>query len=109
MIADPPGSPALRASDADRDQVIGLLRGAVADGRLDPVEFEERLDAALNARTIDALTSLTTDLIPAPGSGRSAPRTRGWFRSGPRPHARLARRPRTVAPFLTAARSGRRR
>jgi hypothetical protein len=55
MPADPPSSPALRASDADRDRVIELLRAAIADGRLDPVEFDERLDAALAARTIDAL------------------------------------------------------
>jgi hypothetical protein len=67
MPADPPTSPALRASDADRDRVIELLRGAVADGRLDPVEFDERLDAALAARTIDALAPLTADLIAAPG------------------------------------------
>ena len=69
MTTDPPSSPALRASDADRDRVIELLRAAVADGRLDPVEFDGRLDAALAARTIDALTPLTADLIAVPGSG----------------------------------------
>jgi hypothetical protein len=69
MPADPPSSPALRASDADRDRVIELLRAAVADGRLDPAEFDERLDAALAARTIEALAPLTADLIAAPGSG----------------------------------------
>jgi hypothetical protein len=68
MPADPPSSPALRASDADRDRVIELLRAAVADGRLDQAEFDERLDAALAARTIDALAPLTADLIAAPGS-----------------------------------------
>ena len=68
MPADPPSSPALRASDADRDRVIELLRAAVADGRLDGGEFDERLDAALAARTIDALAPLTADLIAAPGS-----------------------------------------
>jgi hypothetical protein len=68
MPADPPSSPPLRASDADRDRVIELLRAAVADGRLDPVEFDERLDAALAARTIDALAPLTADLIALPGS-----------------------------------------
>ena len=68
MPADPPSSPALRASDADRDRVIELLRAAVADGRLNPVEFDERLDAALAARTIDALAPLTADLIAVPGS-----------------------------------------
>jgi len=69
MPADPPSSPALRASDADRDQVIELLRAAVADGRLDQAEFDERLDATLAARTIDALVPLTADLIAAPGGG----------------------------------------
>ena len=68
MPAHPPSSPALRASDADRDLVIELLRTAVADGRLDPVEFDGRLDAALAARTIDALTPLITDLVAGPGS-----------------------------------------
>jgi hypothetical protein len=69
MPADPPSSPALRASDADRDRFIEVLRAAVADGRLDQAEFDERLDAALTARTIDALAPLTADLIAAPGTG----------------------------------------
>jgi hypothetical protein len=68
MPADPSSSPALRASDADRDRVIDVLRAAVGDGRLDPAEFDERLDAALAARTIDALVPLTADLVAAPGS-----------------------------------------
>jgi len=67
MPADPLRSPALRASDADRDQAIELLRAAVADGRLDPAEFGERLDAALTARTREALAPLTADLAAAPG------------------------------------------
>jgi Domain of unknown function (DUF1707) len=73
MPADPPSSPALRASDTDRDRIIELLRAAVADGRLDPVEFDERLDAALAARTVDALTPLITDLIAMPGGGGALP------------------------------------
>jgi hypothetical protein len=68
MPADPPSSPGLRASDADRDRVIELLRAAVTDGRLDAGEFDERMGAALAARTIDALAPLTADLIAAPGS-----------------------------------------
>jgi Domain of unknown function (DUF1707) len=71
MPADPSSSPALRASDADRDRVTELLRAAVADGRLDPSEFDQRLDAALTARTIDALAPLTADLIAAPGNDGS--------------------------------------
>jgi uncharacterized protein DUF1707 len=73
MPADPPSPPALRASDADRDRVIELLRAAVADGRLDQAEFDERLDATLAARTIDALAPLTADLISAPGSTGALP------------------------------------
>src|ERR1700755_1783283 len=69
MPAAPPSSPVQRASDADRDRVLELLRAAVADGRLDRAEFDERVDAALAARTIDALTPLTADLIAAPGRG----------------------------------------
>jgi len=48
MPADPSSSPMLRASDADRDRVIELLHAAVADGRFDPAEFDERLGAALS-------------------------------------------------------------
>jgi hypothetical protein len=33
MSADPPSSPALRASDADRDQVIELLRAGRIETR----------------------------------------------------------------------------
>ena len=69
MPTDPHSSPVLRASDADRDRVIELLRAAVADGRLDQAEFDERVDAALAARTVDALVPLTADLIAAPGRG----------------------------------------
>jgi Domain of unknown function (DUF1707) len=67
MPADPSSSPALRASDADRDRIIELLRAAVTDGRLDPGEFDERMGAALAARTVDALVPLTADLVAAPG------------------------------------------
>ena len=41
----------------------------MTDGRLDPGEFDERMGAALAARTVDALTPLTADLVAAPGSG----------------------------------------
>ena len=62
------GVPAPRASDADRDRVTEQLRAAVADGRLNPDEFHERLDAALAARTLDALAPLTADLGSVPSS-----------------------------------------
>ncbi|MGW1771576.1 DUF1707 SHOCT-like domain-containing protein [Streptomyces sp. NPDC002104] len=58
--------PELRASDADRERVVDRLRDAVAEGRLDMDEFEERLDAAYRSRTYAELEPLTRDL-PAPG------------------------------------------
>ena len=54
----------IRASDADRDQVTEVLHTAYAEGRLSLVEHEERVDAALAARTFDDLTVLTADLVP---------------------------------------------
>ncbi|WP_328891096.1 DUF1707 SHOCT-like domain-containing protein [Streptomyces sp. NBC_00316] len=54
--------PELRASDRDRDQVVEILQVAAGDGRLTAAELDERLDAALSARTIGDLERLTADL-----------------------------------------------
>jgi Domain of unknown function (DUF1707) len=59
--------PELRASHADRDRVVEQLRIAAGDGRLTAEELDERLEAALTARTYRELAILTTDL-PAAGS-----------------------------------------
>lgn len=56
----------LRASDADRDRVAGLLGEALADGRLTAEEHRERLDLLYAAKTHGELASLTADL----GTGR---------------------------------------
>jgi hypothetical protein len=56
----------LRASHEDRDRVVELLRVAAGDGRLTADELDERLEAALTARTVGELAALTTDL-PAAG------------------------------------------
>jgi hypothetical protein len=60
-----PARPALRASDADRERVVELLRGAGGDGRLDVDELDERVSAAYASRTVAALEALTADLLPA--------------------------------------------
>ncbi|MEU4097315.1 DUF1707 domain-containing protein [Streptomyces sp. NPDC026673] len=60
-------APALRASHADRDRVVDILSVAAGDGRLSADELDERVEAALSARTLDELAPLTADL-PA-GSG----------------------------------------
>lgn len=59
--------PELRASDADRERVAEILRDALAEGRLDMEEFEERLEATYKARTYGELTPITRDLPTAPG------------------------------------------
>lgn len=64
--ARPGGAPDLRASDADRDRVIAVIRAAVGDGRLAMAEFDQRIDAALTAQTLGDLAALTADLEPAP-------------------------------------------
>ncbi|MGW4142908.1 DUF1707 SHOCT-like domain-containing protein [Streptomyces mirabilis] len=57
-------SPELRASHADRDRVVDVLRIAAGDGRRTADELDERLEAALSARTLSELTTLTADLPP---------------------------------------------
>jgi hypothetical protein len=54
--------PDLRASDADRERVADILREALAEGRLDMEEFQERLDATYRAKTYGELVPVTRDL-----------------------------------------------
>jgi hypothetical protein len=56
------GDSELRASHADRDQVVEKLRVAAGDGRLTPEELDERLEAALTAKTYADPAALTADL-----------------------------------------------
>ncbi|MFF7471934.1 DUF1707 domain-containing protein [Streptomyces sp. NPDC008092] len=56
--------PDLRASHADRDRVVDVLRVAAGDGLLTADELDERLEAALSARTRSELAPLTADLPP---------------------------------------------
>jgi hypothetical protein len=78
-----------RTSDADRDRVVGLLRDHFAAGRLTSEELDERLTAALNAKTFGELRGVLADLpgpapLPAPPSRvpRVAPR---WVAGRRRP------------------------
>jgi hypothetical protein len=63
----PAGTPSLplRASDAERDQVVGELRERFAEGRLSQDTFMHRMDAALRARERRELAGLLADM-PAP-------------------------------------------
>ncbi|MGJ5750079.1 uncharacterized protein DUF1707 [Streptomyces puniciscabiei] len=80
----------LRASHADRDRVVDVLTGAAADGRITAEELDERVTAALSARTLGELAVLTADLPEESGvapakdvvrieqQGASAVRADGW-------------------------------
>lgn len=61
-MGDDAPSVSLRASDADRDAVVEVLKERTADGTLTLDEFAARIDAALNARTRDDLAAVTADL-----------------------------------------------
>lgn len=63
----------LRASHEDRDKVVEVLRTAAGDGRLTADELDQRLDAALTARTYAELAVLTTDLPTLPGAAVGGP------------------------------------
>jgi hypothetical protein len=52
----------IRASDADRDAVVQRLRQAAIEGRLEAHELEQRVHAALRARTYGDLDRLLADL-----------------------------------------------
>lgn len=58
--------PKMRTSDADRTKVVNLLDAAYSDGRLDVTEHEERVGAALCARTFAELEPLVHDLTTEP-------------------------------------------
>ena len=64
----------LRASDADREQVIGTLKAAFVQGRLVKDEFDLRVGQTLAARTYADLAALTADLpaLTADPPARSA-------------------------------------
>lgn len=68
-MSDLSGGSEIRASDQERNAVIEHLQSAYMEGRLDVTEYQERLDAAMHARTRGDLAPLTADL-PAPAPAR---------------------------------------
>jgi len=81
----------LRASRADRERVIDLLKAAFVQGRLDRDEFDARIGQAVASRTYGELAAVIAD-IPA-GLIAALPR---------RPPVRARRR----IPFNTAVTGG---
>jgi hypothetical protein len=62
----------LRVGDEERDAVADVLRREHVNGRLDALEFQERLDRCLVAKTYADLDDLVADLPAA-----ATPRSRG--------------------------------
>jgi acyl carrier protein phosphodiesterase len=66
----------LRASHADREQVVGTLKAAFVQGMLAKDEFDQRVDQTLAARTYAELAALTADLPAMPAAARPPKPTR---------------------------------
>jgi DNA-binding PadR family transcriptional regulator len=89
----------VRISDADRERATGRLRDHFAEGRLTPEELDERVTAALNARTAGDLRRVMADLpepSPVPGQGWPLPPA-----AAPQPG--LGRRSPVLLPLVTLA------
>jgi hypothetical protein len=94
-----------KASDAEREYAVALLREASADGRLTLEELADRTALAYRARTHAELESVTADLPSASGVAAARPaQRRAWvvsvFAPLTRRHRRLA--PETVVVSLFA-------
>ena len=81
----------IRISDADRERVAARLREHFAEGRLSSEELDERISAALSAKTFGDLRRPMADLpdpAPAPPRDRQSPpwavRHGAVVRRGPR-------------------------
>jgi hypothetical protein len=65
-VAAGKGSGHIRASDADREQVIDALKDAFVQGRLTKDELSVRAGRALVSRTYAELTAITADIVSIP-------------------------------------------
>lgn len=81
-LTGPAQAPAQRASDADRDIAADILCAAVGDGRLTLGELDDRLGAALSARTTTELAALIADLTGRPSARPTGPTGETRARSG---------------------------
>jgi hypothetical protein len=101
----------MRIGNDEREQAVRALGEHFAQGRLEPLEFEERMAAAYAARTADELDPLFADLprafpsditlqYPAPGQPSSPVTHVAAHRPGvPDPQAPYGREPETGRPY----------
>jgi Domain of unknown function (DUF1707) len=59
---DQSNAPGLRVSDRDRVLILERLRDAMSEGRIDVVDFDDRTERTLRARTAGELAQVTADL-----------------------------------------------
>jgi len=71
----PAGRGRLRASHADREQVIELLKAAFVQDRLDKDEFDARVGQAFVSRTYAELAAVTADIPAEPVAAGPVPAT----------------------------------
>jgi hypothetical protein len=72
----------LRASHADREQVISVLKAAFVQGLLDKDEFDLRVGQVLAARTCAELVAVTAGIpagVPAAQPPRMPAQAQGWL------------------------------
>ncbi len=87
----------MRISDSDRDRAAAQLRDYYAEGRLTSEELDERVTAALSARTAGDLRRVMADLPVTPAAQGGAPNTPPF--AAP-PWAYRRRRPRLLPVLL---------
>jgi hypothetical protein len=104
IAAGPAGHRHLRASDADREQVIDVLKAAFVQGRLTKDELGLRVGQALKSRTYAEMAAVIADLpaglMRAGQPGSRAYRTRS--RAPGNPEVRKGLRVISVSTVLTA-------
>jgi len=102
----------IRASDAERNAVASDLGQHFQDGRLDQAEFDERLTAAMDAKTWRDLGELLTDLPESPAGvvgwassepGHASASSAATWRLAPLWPVREGRRGIGLLPLLVAA------
>ncbi|ARQ68841.1 DUF1707 SHOCT-like domain-containing protein [Streptomyces marincola] len=98
MNADnPPAVPLdkqpVRASDADRDRIADILREALAEGRLDPDEHSERVEAVFRSKTMGELERLIADLPAGQRTANGPQFMPGPYRPAPPPYPHQVRAP----------------